>query len=256
MPLPDLPTASRQAGLSRRQLLQRLAGLGLAVPWLAAGQPAAALTPELEHRLSLCRPPHDPLAELLARNRRFSRLWQDAGGADGPRQRARDLAELWQQGCQLNPEALVLGQRPWAALLACADSRVAPEWLFACGMGELFEVRTAGNTASDAGVASLEYAVAELAVPLSLVLGHSGCGAVQAARSPAPLSPLLSELVAPIRSALPAGATLTAAVRANARAAAAALPQRSAVLAEAVAADRLRIKAAVLAIDTGLVSLV
>lgn len=239
----------------RRRLLDGLARLGVVLPALAAARPAAALTPELERRLALCRPPQDPLAELLERNRRFSALWQAAVGADGPQQRALGLAELWQEGCQLNPRALAEGQRPWAAVLGCADSRVAPEWLFACGMGELFEVRTAGNTASDAGVASLEYAVAELSVPLILVLGHSGCGAVQAARSQASLTPLLTDLVAPIRSALPAGASPAAAVRANALAAAAALPRRSALLAEAVAAGRLRIAAALVEIRTGVVTL-
>jgi carbonic anhydrase len=243
--------------LTRRVLMRRLAALGVGLPALAAARQALAapMAPELERRLELCRPPQDPLLELLARNQRFSALWQDARGADGPRQRARRLAELWQQGCQLNPAALAEGQRPWAAVLGCADSRVAPEWLFACGMGELFEVRTAGNTASDAGVASLEYAVAELAVPLILVLGHSGCGAVQAARSQAPLTPLLADLVAPIRAALPAGAPLAAAVRANALAVARALPRRSSLLAEAVAAGRLRIEAAVVEIATGRVSL-
>jgi carbonic anhydrase len=74
-------------------------------------------------------------------------------------------------------------------VLCCADSRVSPEWVFASGSGELFEVRSAGNTAFNDGIASLEYAVAELAVPLILVMGHSGCGAVTAAmarRSPHP----------------------------------------------------------------------
>jgi carbonic anhydrase len=133
---------------------------------------------------------------------------------------------------------------------------VPPEWLFACGPGELFEVRSAGNTAFDAGVASLEYAVAELAVPLVLVLGHSGCGAVTAAMASAPLTPLLEELVTPIRAALRPGLDLAAAVKANARAAATALPRRSTLLADAVADQRLHIVPAYVDIGSGRVSLV
>jgi carbonic anhydrase len=133
---------------------------------------------------------------------------------------------------------------------------VAPEWIFACGSGELFEVRSAGNTAFDEGIASLEYAVAELAVPLILVLGHSGCGAVTAAMASDPLTPLLEELVAPIRASLRPGADLAAAVRTNAAAAAAALPRRSALLRQAVEDGRLRLQAAYFDIGSGQVSLV
>lgn len=76
------------------------------------------------------------------------------------------------------------GQEPFAAIVACADSRVAPELIFDQGIGDLFVVRVAGNVVSGAGpliTGSLEYAVAELGVKLIMVLGHSNCGAVQAA---------------------------------------------------------------------------
>jgi carbonic anhydrase len=72
-------------------------------------------------------------------------------------------------------------QFPIAAVLSCADSRVAPEFAFDQGPGDLFVVRLAGNFANDDGLASLEYAVKYLGVPLVLVLGHSNCGAVAAA---------------------------------------------------------------------------
>ena len=72
-------------------------------------------------------------------------------------------------------------QYPIAAILSCADSRVAPEFAFDQGPGDLFVVRIAGNFANDDGLASLEYAVKFLGVPLVLVLGHSNCGAVSAA---------------------------------------------------------------------------
>ncbi len=72
-------------------------------------------------------------------------------------------------------------QYPIAAVLSCADSRVAPEFAFDQGPGDLFVVRLAGNFANDDGLASLEYAVKFLGVPLVMVLGHSNCGAVAAA---------------------------------------------------------------------------
>jgi carbonic anhydrase len=77
-------------------------------------------------------------------------------------------------------EALVGGQNPYAAILSCADSRIAPEYAFDSGRGDLFVCRVAGNFAAEETVASLEYAVAVLGVPLILVLGHDACGAVDA----------------------------------------------------------------------------
>ena len=78
-------------------------------------------------------------------------------------------------------EALAKGQNPFAAILSCADSRIAPEYAFDSGRGDLFVCRVAGNFANEETVASLEYAVAVLGVPLILVLGHDSCGAVDAA---------------------------------------------------------------------------
>jgi carbonic anhydrase len=71
-------------------------------------------------------------------------------------------------------------QYPIAALLSCADSRVAPELAFDQGVGELFVVRVAGNFVNEDGLASLEYGAKVLGIPLIAVLGHSGCGAVDA----------------------------------------------------------------------------
>lgn len=73
------------------------------------------------------------------------------------------------------------GQTPFAVLVSCSDSRVSPEILFGRGLGELFIVRNAGNTVDTAALGSIEYGVAELGVPLVLVLGHQRCGAVGAA---------------------------------------------------------------------------
>lgn len=242
---------------SRRHLLQLLglAGAGLALDTLGPAA-AAAADGTLVERLSVCSPDGDPLQELLRRNRDFCRTWQAAERSDDPRERATLLHDTWPLHCQVRPDALAAGQRPWASVLCCADSRVAPEWIFACGAGELFEVRSAGNTAFDEGVASLEYAVAELAMPLILVMGHSGCGAVTAAMASNPLTPLLEDLVAPIRASLKPGADLAQSVRANAAAAATALPKRSSLLREAVDDGRLRIQAAYFDIGSGEVSLV
>ena len=76
---------------------------------------------------------------------------------------------------------LALGQQPFATILGCSDSRVPPEWIFDAGLGELFVVRVAGNVISPEIAGSLQYAGAHLKTPLFVILGHEGCGAVQAA---------------------------------------------------------------------------
>jgi carbonic anhydrase len=77
-------------------------------------------------------------------------------------------------------EALTRGQNPFAGILSCADSRIVPEYAFDTGRGDLFVCRVAGNFADEDIVASFEYAVGNLDVPLILVLGHDACGAVSA----------------------------------------------------------------------------
>lgn len=72
------------------------------------------------------------------------------------------------------------GQRPFAAIVSCADSRVAPELIFDQGPGDLFVVRVAGNFINEDGLASLEFGTAVLGLKLIVVLGHSACGAVVA----------------------------------------------------------------------------
>jgi carbonic anhydrase len=77
--------------------------------------------------------------------------------------------------------ALAGGQNPFAGILSCADSRIAPEYAFDSGRGDLFVCRVAGNFATTETIASLEYGVAVLGTPLIFVLGHDSCGAVDAA---------------------------------------------------------------------------
>ena len=73
------------------------------------------------------------------------------------------------------------GQQPWAVVIACSDSRVIPEAIFDAGVGELFVIRVAGNVIDNHQLGSIEYAASHLGVKLILVLGHTGCGAVDAA---------------------------------------------------------------------------
>ncbi len=73
------------------------------------------------------------------------------------------------------------GQQPYAIVIACSDSRVIPESIFAAGIGELFVIRLAGNVIDKHQLGSIEYAVEHLGTNLVLVLGHTGCGAVDSA---------------------------------------------------------------------------
>jgi len=77
--------------------------------------------------------------------------------------------------------ALARAQHPYATVVGCSDSRVPPELLFDAGFGELFIVRVAGNVISPEVMGTLQYAAVHLHTPLFVVLGHEGCGAVQAA---------------------------------------------------------------------------
>lgn len=77
--------------------------------------------------------------------------------------------------------AVAREQFPFATLVGCSDSRVGPEQLFGVGLGDLFIVRTAGNNVGTNGMGSIEFSVAQLGVPLIVVLGHERCGAVGAA---------------------------------------------------------------------------
>ena len=106
--------------------------------------------------------------------------------------------------------ARVEAQYPIAAIVGCADSRVAPELAFDQGPGDLFVVRVAGNFVNDDMLASLEYGVEFLGVPLIMVLGHTNCGAITAtvkviqegARLPGHLPDLLRSLKPAVQMAL------------------------------------------------------
>ena len=102
-------------------------------------------------------------------------------------------------------EALTTGQLPWCVVLSCADSRVPPEVVFDCGLGDLFTIRVAGNVANAESIASAEYAVdpkiGGIGANLLVVLGHDRCGAVEAAiktaaaARPGDLGPFVNRLL-------------------------------------------------------------
>ena len=97
---------------------------------------------------------------------------------------------------------LAKGQHPHAIVLSCADSRVAPEIILDQGLGDLFDVRVAGNVASDIELASIEYAAEHLHAPVLVVMGHQRCGAVTAAADAGAAEGHLPSLVALIRPAI------------------------------------------------------
>jgi carbonic anhydrase len=159
------------------------------------------------------------------------------------------------------------GQQPFAAIIACADSRLSPSLIFDLAPGNLFVSRVAGNSIDTGTLGSTEYAVAALGVKLVMVLGHSGCGAVEAAievvggsRSyPAEeygsIGPLVDAVVPSVES-LPADQrTLPNCVAANARAQAAEIAGREPIIEPAVAGETLRVVAAVYEIESGSVKL-
>ncbi|WP_457573510.1 carbonic anhydrase [Desulfolithobacter sp.] len=98
--------------------------------------------------------------------------------------------------------ALNAGQAPFAAVLACADSRVPPEILFDQGLGDLFVVRVAGNIINDHILGSLEYACAHLGTSLVMVMAHSRCGAIDAVASGAKLEGHIADLGPAIKPAV------------------------------------------------------
>jgi carbonic anhydrase len=155
--------------------------------------------------------PDEALARLVAGNERFLR-----GEARFPTVQKEVLADLTK------------GQRPFATIIGCSDSRVPPELVFDASFGELFIVRVAGNVISPEVIGTLQYAAVHLRTRLFLVLGHEGCGAVQAAlktkfegaRERERIALLLDGMLPGLESIdpeLPPDQQLTAAVEANVR---------------------------------------
>lgn len=147
-------------------------------------------------------------------------------------------------------------QEPFAAVLSCADSRVPVELIFDQSIGHVFVGRVAGNVCSPEMFASLEYGAAALGIPLIVVMGHDGCGAVKAAIAGQTVPGQISTLFAPIRPAVErAGPDLTATIKANAQIQADLLRTASPVIAGLVGQGKLKVVAAYYELASGLVSL-
>ncbi len=191
--------------------------------------------------------PEAALERLLAGNERFA-----AGMAQDPNQ-------------SIVRRTLVAGgQRPFATIFSCVDSRVPPELVFDRGLGDLFVIRTAGHVIDNAVLGSLEFGVAELGIPLLMVLGHEKCGAVNATieaieqQMPAPAQ--IGTLVEAITPAVEAahgqsGDLLDNAIRANTRLVVEQLVNTP-ILSAAVANGQLLIVGGRYDLDTGKVEMV
>lgn len=169
--------------INRRQLLQiaSMSSVGLLVQslWSQRAAEAATLPPK-----DLLTDPDAALQELLDGNQRFSQHHPTY-----PHQATVRLQEVSQ------------AQHPFATVLTCADSRVPVEILFDQGVGDIFDVRVAGNIVTPEVMGSLEYAIELLETPILMVLGHERCGAVTAAVQN---SPLPGEIGTFVQAILPA----------------------------------------------------
>jgi carbonic anhydrase len=163
-------------------------------------------------------------------------------------------------------DALVDGQKPFAIVLSCSDSRVPSELVFDCGLGELFVVRVAGNIVAPSLVGSVEFAVQTFGTELVVVMGHSRCGAIAATvdalergtRAPSVNVQDIVERIAPSIAPLverggPAKELLAAATRANVRASANHLRHASSIIESRIAEGRLLVVGAEYALETGVV---
>jgi carbonic anhydrase len=193
----------------------------------------------------------EALTRLQAGNRRF------VSGSG-----TRDLA-LEHVRCR----ELASAQAPFAIVLGCSDSRVPAEMVFDQGLGDLFVIRVAGNIVSPSQVGSIEFAADQFGVRLVVVLGHSQCGAIQAAlaereQPSGNRSPNLAFIVNSIMPVLDAvqpqpgesqQALLSRAVRENIKASAQHLRRGSAILEELIRDNGLRVVGAEYSLETGLV---
>lgn len=230
--------------LPRRSFLglAGMAAAGLAVSGRALAEEAKQ-PPKPENVVS----PDGALERLMAGNKRY---------VEGVARRHDFRAER---------EALAAGQNPFAGVLSCADSRIAPEYAFDTGRGDLFVVRMAGNFAEDDGIASFEYAVKILGTPLIIVLGHGACGAVgatiQSIRDKTTLPGHLPALVKSLAPAVEAvldkpGNILDNAVRQNVIRNVEKLKTAGPILDKAVEEQKVRVVGAVYDLASGRVELV
>ncbi len=188
--------------------------------------------------------PEVALQRLLDGNARYA-----AGHAAHPNQTVARRVEV------------ARGQTPFAAIVTCSDSRVAPELYLDQGLGDLFVVRDAGNVINDHVIGSLEYAVEHLHVSLILVIGHEKCGAVSAAVSGGRPEGRIATIVDSIRPAVQetrhqAGDKVDNAIRTHARRGAVALASYGPILAPAIRSGEVKIFAARYDLASGRIELI
>ena len=184
--------------------------------------------------------PEAALNELIAGNGRFA---------------ANQLTSI-EHDLKILKESTVEKQEPFAAVLACADSRVPVELVFDQTIGHLFVTRVAGNIVTPEIIASLEYGVAVLGVKVLLVLGHSNCGAVKAAMKADAVPGQISTLYPPLRRAVEqSGGSAEQAITANTKIQAELLRTSSTVIRDAVKAEKLKVNAGVYDLASGKVTL-
>jgi carbonic anhydrase len=224
------------AELDRRQFLQKiLSGAAVGV----AAQAGLGFSPQ---KLYAQTPlgPDAAMAELLAGNQRFV---------------ANQLTSI-EHDLKVLKEHTVDKQEPFAAVLACADSRVPVELVFDQTIGRIFVTRVAGNVVTPEIIASLEYAVAVLGIKALLVLGHANCGAVKAAMKADTVPGQISVLYPHLQPAVEqSGGNVFKAIEANARFQAGLLRTSSTVIRDAVKAGKVRVEAGLYDLATGKVSL-
>lgn len=225
---PGAPAPGGRNQVSRRRVLVGATCGALA---LLGGRSAVAQT---------ALGPADALKQLMDGNERFAASRLTAFD--------EDLAILKQHN--------VAKQEPFAAVLSCADSRVPVEIAFDQSIGHVFVTRVAGNVSTPEILASLEYGVAVLGVPVIMVLGHEGCGAVKATIEGKPVPGQISALYAPLRPAVErAGPDLVATIKANALIQADLIRTASPVIAGFVKQDKLKVVAAYYDLGSGRVAL-
>jgi len=226
-----------RAEVSRRQILQKI--LSGAMVGVAAHTGIRLAFPQKGYAQSSLSP-DAALHALLAGNQRMV--------ANRPTSIAHDLTILREHTADK--------QEPFAAVLACADSRVPVELVFDQTIGHLFVTRVAGNMMTPEVIAGLEYGVAVLGIKALLVLGHSGCGAVKAAMTanaaPGQISVLYQHLQPGVARS---GGNIEKAIEANARIQAELLCTSSPVIRDAIKAGELKVEAAVYDLATGKVTL-
>ena len=184
---------------------------------------------------------------------------------DGNRRFVSDERRLDIRVTPTQREALAAGQQPFAIVLGCSDSRVPAELVFDQGLGDLFVIRVAGNIVAPSQVGSVEFAASRFGARLVVVLGHTQCGAVQAALEeaamPAPHSTNIKSIVDLIRPSIetvlavaPPGdhsRVLDQAIRANVRASADHLRHGSPMLEQLIQSNGLVVVGAEYSLETG-----